>query len=291
MTNQLTAETTIQSCAACGRAEFSALYGFLWKCRACGYICSPSAPPDGSLYNEDYFERDEYLDYRGQQATLAKTFRLYLKLMARDGAVSGRLLEVGCAYGFFLHEARQRFLVEGLDVCAEAVAHGRDILGLNLRCGDFADTRQEAGYDVVCMWDTIEHVWRPERYLARAAEALRPGGRLFLTTGDIGSALARLQGSRWRQIHPPTHLNYFSKATMGRALRRHGLDMMGVRYVGAHRQLSNVLHNLRLASTGKYRSVRAAAGWLQRRMLAAWGRASLYANLMDTMFVSARKPA
>ena len=60
------------------------------------------------------------------------------------------------------------------------------------------------------MWDTIEHLKRPDLFVQKAAADLRPGGLIALTTGDIGSLNARLRGARWRMIHPPTHLHYFS---------------------------------------------------------------------------------
>ena len=58
----------------------------------------------------------------------------------------------------------------------------------------------------MCLWDTIEHLAEPEAYLEKIAKSLPVGGWLFLTTGDIGSPMARARGSRWRMIHPPTHL-------------------------------------------------------------------------------------
>ena len=71
---------------------------------------------------------------------------------------------------------------------------------------------------------TLIFLW----YGEKAYEVLKPGGRLFLTTGDIGSWVARIQGPRWRLIHPPTHLHYFSKATITRLLTGLGFSVQEV---------------------------------------------------------------
>ena len=99
----------------------------------------------------------------------------------------------------------------------------------------------DAPFDVVCLWDTIEHLLDPRAYLERAHDVLADKGYLFLTTGDIGSAMARMRGASWRMIHPPSHLNYFSRETMTRLLDRVGFDVVSIRSVGTHRDVLNVV--------------------------------------------------
>jgi hypothetical protein len=94
------------------------------------------------------------------------------------------------------------------------------------------------------MWDTIEHLEDPGAYLAEIARVLPDAGLLALTTGDIGSLLARFQGPRWRQIHPPTHLWYFSRETLGRALERFKLDVIWCRRVGVARSIGQTIYSL-----------------------------------------------
>ena len=55
-----------------------------------------------------------------------------------------------------------------------------------------------------------------------------------MTTGDIGSLMARWRGARWRQIHPPTHLHYFSKLTLAQLLERHGFTVAYAGYDGMY---------------------------------------------------------
>lgn len=262
----------------------------LLRCRHCGhrFYRGVAEVDSAKLYGIDYHETEEYLDYAGQRETLARNFRHDLDRMERFGTRGGSLLEVGCAYGFFLAEAAPRFdRVHGLDISAPAVAWARAELGVSAQAGEVTQHRPEAPYDVVCMWDTIEHLPHPRRHLAAVARLLRPGGLLFLSTGDAGSLVARLRGRRWRMIHPPTHVHYFTRAGIRLLLESEGFRPLGIESVAGRRRLANVLHNLgRFGSTGL---VRRASGWLLRHAPQGALRRDVRIGLGDVMFVAARR--
>lgn len=137
-------------------------------------------------------------------------------------------------------------------------------------------------FDVVCAWDTIEHLARPADYVQKAALLMPPGGVLALTTGDIGSLNARLRGPRWRLIHPPTHLHYFSVPSMTRMLDRLGFDVIHTAHIGSYRRVGNMLHNIVALRWGHP----AAGQWLADSWLSG---INLFVNLFDVMSVVARK--
>jgi SAM-dependent methyltransferase len=236
------------------------------------------------LYEGDYLTGAEFGDYASQHATFARNFRAYLRRMQRAGATGGRLLEVGCAYGFFLEQAQASFEVTGIDVNEAAITAARS-LGVPAICGDFLAFAPDAPYDVVCMWDTVEHLLEPLAYLDKARAVLRDGGWLFLTTGDIGSAVARFRGPRWRLIHPPSHVNYFSRQSMSSLLGRTGFDVVSVAAIGTSRDLRNALHVLSLFS--RRALVRRVAA-VTERLTRGLPSVGVYLNLRDIMFVTAR---
>ncbi|WP_161491887.1 class I SAM-dependent methyltransferase [Bradyrhizobium centrolobii] len=124
----------------------------------------------------------------------------------------GRLLEIGCAYGFFLDEARRAgFEVSGIEPAEAAVAHTGD-LGLNVVCGLLSEaTLNSLGtLDVIVLLDVIEHLPDPQEALALCTDHLRPDGIIVLTTGDFGSLAARSTGAHWRLMTPPQHLWFFN---------------------------------------------------------------------------------
>jgi ubiquinone/menaquinone biosynthesis C-methylase UbiE len=116
---------------------------------------------------------------------------------------------------------------------------------VDARCGDFLEVPLEAAsVDVVAMWHTVEHLPRPGLTIGKVGRVLKPGGFLFLTTGDIGSVIARVRREKWRLFHPPTHLHYFSLSTIARLLGTAGLQVVKTRYVGVRRSLRQVAYSM-----------------------------------------------
>lgn len=226
-------------CIVCGCTGNEPHYPGILRCTGCSYVYADldlSQAEFEALYSDDYFAGEEYSDYAADKSVHQRNFIARLDVLARfvDPMRHRRLLEVGCAYGFFLELAARRFdEVVGIDVTTAGVHHARDTLGLNAVRGDLLDWDfGGAPIDVACMWDTIEHLRAPDLYLERIAANMRPGGLLALTTGDISSKMARWRGPKWRLIHPPTHAHYFSRESLTRLLDRHGFDVVFTEHCG-----------------------------------------------------------
>lgn len=260
----------------------------LLSCNHCGFVTTDldlSSDQLEALYSADYFHGAEYSNYLGEQPLIERHFRDRLRrlLQVLPDAGSSRLFEIGCAYGFFLNVARGHFAaVEGIDISRNAVAHAVQALRLTVSAGDYLQHDISDPVDVVCLWDTIEHLQHPHLYIERATRHLAAGGLLALTTGDIGSTVARIRGARWRQIHPPTHLHYFSRATITRLLNRYGFEVQYCGYEGMYRSLDTIAYIILAIKHDRPRLYT----WLRKTGLL---RLNLYLNLYDIMFVIARK--
>ncbi len=277
-------------CKVCESTEgYDRVFERLDKCRSCGFITFHGSSQDApsSLYDEDYFAGGEYPDYLGQQDALRRSMRRHLKQMARYHPNRGSLLEVGSAYGLFLDEAKGHFeSVAGIDICEGPTAYARERLGLNVECREFEERDFGSNrVDIVCFWDTVEHLAAPEVYLKKCATLLNKDGMVFLTTGDIGSLNARFRRARWRQIHPPSHLHYFSRVTITRLFNRLGFEVVGIETTSYYHTLFNVLASIRLRE--------GLGGWLASTALRMIRenparRLGFWINLGDIMFVAAR---
>ena len=275
-------------CVVCGESDqFDPTLDILARCRACGFVTWRGEQPEQELYDERYFAGVDYPDYLGNEAALRRSMRRHLEQMFRHAPQRGSLLEIGCAYGFFLDEARRHFRrVVGLDIAAGPAAAAHQRFQVETVAGDFLRLPfDEQVFDVICMWDTIEHLARPDLFIAKARRLLRPGGHLFLTTGDISSFNARRRGAAWRQIHPPSHVHYFSRQSIARLLGRHGFSPIGFETAAYYHSMHNVLGTLALRG-GVGGKVSAAAlrviGAERARRIGFW------INLGDIMFVAAR---
>lgn len=219
------------ACAACDATEVRELWwvrGFrVVACARCGLGRTelPPAFDPASIYTESYFDGsqpDGYLDYRGSEPTLRAEFARTLAVLARHGATGGSLIELGCAYGYFLDTARARFSVCGVEVSAHARA-ACQARGLTVVPELTPELVAGQGpFDAAVLLDVIEHLAEPRAELTRLRQAMRPGGRLLLTTGDFASLYARVAGRRWRLMTPPQHLWFFTPPTLDALLARSG---------------------------------------------------------------------
>jgi SAM-dependent methyltransferase len=212
-----------RACPACGRATEHALRFRvngcdILQCRGCGLGRTETSGFDpAAYYTADYFSGrhcDGYSDYLGAEPVLRREFKHSVDFI-RNYRSGGKLLELGCAYGFFLMEARRYFEVAGIELAAAAAAHGRRA-GLNVLQGvaDEASLRQLGHADVIVLFDVIEHLPQPRETLALCRQYLNPGGIIVITTGDFGSWAARLMGAKWRLMTPPQHLWFFTQDSM-----------------------------------------------------------------------------
>src|SRR5438105_5401378 len=132
---------SVASCRVCGATGgYDRVLKTLDRCRECGFVTYlPGERVDvAHLYDDEYFSTGDYPDYLGQQDAVRRSMRRHLRQMSRYQNLGGALLEVGCAYGLFLDEARAFFsTVKGVDICEGPLEHARRVLGLDAVATDF----------------------------------------------------------------------------------------------------------------------------------------------------------
>jgi 2-polyprenyl-3-methyl-5-hydroxy-6-metoxy-1,4-benzoquinol methylase len=168
-------------------------------------------------YNLEYEEEmyEYYKQYQGKSAEdlfnplTALSYHKVLDLFTEN--TSGKsILDVGCGKGDFVHAGvKEGWNVEGIELSQEAVDIAQKFLLPVTKLDFFSSEIRPASYDVVTMFEVLEHLPDPVNYIVRAAEIVKPGGLIYLTTPNYNSFDRRLQGISWPVIHRE-HLTYFT---------------------------------------------------------------------------------
>jgi len=282
----------MNKCIICGNPEFIPVYSnTLKKCLHCGFMTANMEISEEILkatYSVNYFRGEEYLDYLKDKEILQLNFEKRIRHIKKS--VTGRLpvtsvLEIGCAYGFFGEVLKRHWKADysGIDVVPEAVAYGKDILKLDLATGDYL-RRPAPGkeFSDVFLWDVIEHLPFPDKFLQKACQEMAPGGRIYITTGDISALLPRIRGKNWRMIHPPSHIHYFTKSNLCRLLESKGFSIVCSNYLPVYRSIRQAFYSLFLLNKKGSRLEK-----LLNRIPEKW---SFPLNTFDIVFIIAEKP-
>jgi 2-polyprenyl-3-methyl-5-hydroxy-6-metoxy-1,4-benzoquinol methylase len=190
----------------------------LERCSQCSMIYANPVGEEfasGEYYNRDAAEY--YLSPAKLESDYATVrFERELRLF-RSYCRGGKVLDVGCSSGAFLHQLRQYFPgsydILGTDVSGAPLDYAES-RGIPVWRGDFL--RGQLGremFDTITYWAVLEHVLEPKRFIERAASLLKPNGLCFVLVPNQKSLAVHLIGSRYRYIYPQ-HLNYFTRTTL-----------------------------------------------------------------------------
>ena len=136
--------------------------------------------------------------------------------------IGREVLDVGCGLGQFVDVAnRCGWIAEGLELSREAVDFACR-QGLAVQELDFLSAViKPNSYDLVTLFEVIEHVPNPAEFLYRTGEVVRPGGLVYLTTPNFASLDRFLLGRDWKIIHRE-HLTYFTPRTLLALVKKTG---------------------------------------------------------------------
>jgi SAM-dependent methyltransferase len=177
--------------------------------------------------SENYFLHSGdagYEDYFFQENSLRITFRRFLGELKKRGMTSGRLLEVGCGYGYFLDEAKHFFSSSaGTELSREAGSHAEKLSGAHIHVGDIDSLPPVfANFSLIVLINVIEHIYSPIEFLLSMKQRLKDGGRIVIATPDIGSFWYKIMKERWPSFKVPEHVAFYSGKTLKLLLQKTG---------------------------------------------------------------------
>ena len=224
----------------------------IYRCSVCGLGRTDLARDYETFvqehYNKGYFTgdptRSAYIDYKEDKPFILKNMRVFLRHVQKYKP-KGRLLDVGCALGFFVELARDHgYDAYGFDPSSYAVGEAKKMVEpARIKQGTTTSViYPPKSFDVITMFDVFEHLSDPGADMAKLSTLLKDDGIMVVATGNTASAMAKTLKRRWTFYIPPQHLFFFNKKTMAALLKKNKLTVIEWFGIAKWLSLRYVLH-------------------------------------------------
>jgi 2-polyprenyl-3-methyl-5-hydroxy-6-metoxy-1,4-benzoquinol methylase len=218
------------------------------ECSRCGLLRTNPRPTPETI---GFYYPPNYGPYLGtvvasqaEGGLKAKLVNLGKQLLQTKSTVipamaPGRLLEIGCASGSYLHAMAARgWQVEGIEFSPEAAASARK-LGYRVDAGAVETIeRDDAEFDLITGWMVVEHLHQPLAVLRKLRRWVKPQGKLAISVPNAGSLERRVFGTRWYALHLPAHLYHYDPASIRKLMAAAGWRVTKIHH---HRSLANLV--------------------------------------------------
>lgn len=264
-------------CTSGGHRDFTNIV----QCSDCGLIFQN--PRETQSVMDSRYAQVKDPVYERETEGRVRTFTKLLDDLQKFTPIDrGRLLDIGCYTGVFLDLARQRgWQTAGVEPSRWAAARAQ-AKGLTVHSTPFHQlSALRERFDLVTLWDVIEHLPDPLADLRAAYQLLRPGGVLGVSTMNAGSFFAKWAGPQW-PWYMHMHLYYFTPGTLARMLQAAGFEILAVE---RHQRVGSLRYLIEKAS-----ALLPPLARLGRWVGLPPGRVFVTFDLGDIMNVFARRP-
>lgn len=242
------------------------------------------------FYSQGYYEgdptRSAYADYELDKPLIVKNMQKFLSFIAKKKP-TGKLLDVGCAFGFVVELAVNRgYDAYGFDPSTFAAKKAGKLAGKNrIQEGTIQQVNYpKSSFDVITMFDVFEHLQDPLADMRKLHSLLKPDGIIIIATGDTRSLAARIMKRRWTFFIPPQHIFFFHRKNVVTLLNKAGFVPRKWHRVGKWLSLGYVLHLAR--TTGESKLAKIIYALVRNTPLM---RFPLYIPMKDNMVILAEK--
>lgn len=192
----------------------------IYQCTNCDFVFVPVTNDIDNIRQayRDFSDESYVAEEQGRRKAAQNVLQTISKCKS-----PGKLLEIGCAYGFFLDEAQKaNWVVSGIELSKDAANFATTHFNLNIEQTSIEQANlPNSEFDVIVLLDVFEHLASPIDSLLKIRKALKDDGILYISTPNIDSLVSRVLRNKWWGINK-FHLNYFSKKTLTNALAKAG---------------------------------------------------------------------
>ncbi|KKL53303.1 hypothetical protein LCGC14_2276800 [marine sediment metagenome] len=162
---------------------------------------------------------------------LISRYRTQVKEIYKMVGKKGKLLDVGCSIGMFLNIASSYgFETYGFDINKINLNKAKQFFGIKPLPDNYLNDNDFVNFfDIVTMWDVLEHLPNPVEYLSHLIMVLKPGGLLVVQCPNMESYEFSKFGKNWNWLTPGDHLQFFTPKTLTKVLSAGGFHIIKVK--------------------------------------------------------------
>lgn len=142
---------------------------------------------------------------------------------------SGKLFDLGAGWGHFMLAGKELgYDVYGVEISEQPYLYCVKDLKLPVDHIDFFEMNESKKFDIITMWDVLEHIDKADPFLQKCNKLTNTGGYLFLQVPQIDSYFAKKHKDNWKMMGLD-HVNYFSKKTITQILEKNGYQVLKIK--------------------------------------------------------------
>jgi 2-polyprenyl-3-methyl-5-hydroxy-6-metoxy-1,4-benzoquinol methylase len=197
----------------------------IYQCSNCTLAYVDPFPVNSSdIYEKTYFDKS-LVSYDQMRSYRIQRFGVERINLIKKFIPSGKLLDIGCGVGWFLEAAKSEgFEIYGQEISSELADYTSESLGIKVFTEEISNIKQK--FDVITMFDLIEHVMDPKKLILESKALLNPGGIIVAFTPNFDSLGIQLLRETSSLICPPAHLTYFTKKSVEKLAMDSGLELV-----------------------------------------------------------------
>ena len=194
------------------------------ECNKCSFVFIPP-----------YFRKQiSYENYKDENVAIAvRNGNNFVKIerhklrynLIKKYKPSGSLFDLGAGWGHFMLTGQQLgYDVYGIEISEQPYLYSKNDLKLPVDHIDFFEMKEDKTFDIITMWDVLEHIDKADPFIEKCARINSKNGYIVIQVPQIDSYFAKKYKDEWKMMSLD-HVNYFGKKTITQLLNKHGYEV------------------------------------------------------------------
>jgi len=205
----------------------------IYQCQDCGLLFTEPRPAKDKI--GAYYKSEEYYSHQeNKQGFIPRIYERVKSInlknkskMATLALKPGRILDIGCGVGDFLHVMEtQGWETFGIEPSEEAKAIAKKRTKAQVYVPEQIEELANESFDLITMWHVLEHVDDLKTEIAHLQRLLKKGGRLVLALPNFKSYDATFYKEKWAAYDVPRHQSHFCRKSIANIFKNSQLQLI-----------------------------------------------------------------